>query len=181
MKNHLKDPRRNLVITASEAYNVIDNRIDLWKTKTNRKEKFLGNDATQWGNDNEKYCIDTFEKKNKCMVDWNRKFYVRDIFGATPDFIYNNAVGECKCPYRLKVYDSIPDRYYYQVQIQMYVMEMKKAHFCVWTPDDFKQEVIAYDQDFIDWYIPHAKEFLDYLATDTQPKRYHRKPKYIKE
>ena len=98
MKPHLQDSRRQRVITASEAYNVIDNRIDLWKTKTGKKPPFEGNSATEHGNAFEPYCIDAFEKANNCMVDWNEKFYVRDMFGATPDFIYDNAVGECKCP-----------------------------------------------------------------------------------
>lgn len=189
MRPDFQDSRRSLVVTASEAYDVVNKRIDLWKRKTGKTPPFEGNAATRWGSAKEKYCIDAFEQANNCMVQWNNKFYVHahsDPLGATPDFLYKDSVGECKCPYSMKIPESIPEWYYYQVQVQIHVMRshypnIDHAHFCVWTPDDFKQMIVPYDNNFILWYMPHVLEFLELVKTDTEPKRYHRKPKYAKE
>ena len=51
--SHLKDKRRNTVITASIAYDAIYGRKPLWETWTGRRERFKGNQMTQWGNDHE--------------------------------------------------------------------------------------------------------------------------------
>jgi hypothetical protein len=188
MKKHLLDSRRAHVITASEAYDVIHNRKNLWERKTKRAPEFSGNDATRWGTAKEKYCIDAFEQQNNCMVHWNEDFFVHptDPLGCTPDFLHGDSIGECKAPYSKQVYPTIPDRYFYQVQVQLHVMRSQNpkidhAHFCVWTPTDFKTEIISYDSNFIKWYLPHVLELLEYVKTDTVPKRYYRKPKYTKE
>ena len=36
----------------------------------------------------------------------------------------------------------------------------------------------GYDQEFIDWYIPKAQEFLSYVSEDKEPPRYKRKPQF---
>lgn len=70
------------------------------------------------------------------------------------------------------------------MQIQMSVAQANgyknatKAHFVVWTPEELHTELVQYDQEFIDWFIPKAKEFLKYLSEDKEPPRYKRKPKF---
>ena len=177
---HLRDPRRNKVITASNAWSAINDRKKLWREMTFRSPPFQGNVMTDWGNLNEPKAISEFEKKLDTIVESGDKFEVHDTlpFGATADFKLDGYVGECKCPYTQVIYPKIPERYFYQVQIQMLVNKSEGCHFVVWTPHELHHEVVKFDQGFIDWYLPYAKEFMSFLESDTEPTRWKKKPIY---
>lgn len=199
---HLTDKKRtNKIITASVAWKAIYERVSLFNEMTGRAEKFQGNEMTQWGNDHEDIALKSFiNEVNKAKVSINsrlesvtkeklvpsKKFLVHKSLpiGATPDaFLKSNPV-EVKCPWtRLGegkggVYPVIPEKYYYQMQIQMSVTNRPLCWFYVWTPRQTKLELVSYDQSFMDWYMPFAKEFLESVANDTKPKRWSKKPVY---
>jgi hypothetical protein len=58
-------PERDGRITASIFASAIgigyDSRQKLWRQLTGREPRFEGNEATQWGNDNEHHAIDAYE------------------------------------------------------------------------------------------------------------------------
>jgi hypothetical protein len=180
MSSHLKDKRRASVVTASQAWRVIHDRKKYWKEVTGRLPKFEGNEMTQWGVDHEGLAIATLEDYLNGMVDEGNLFKVHKELpiGASPDGYYKNDPVEVKCPWTQKIYPVIPEKYFYQTQIQMEVMDRPQCIFAVWTPQEFHVEYIKRDKEFIQWIIPHINEFLEYVRTDTEPKNWKKKPVY---
>ena len=183
---HLKDNRRHNIVTASQAWSAVYDRKKLWREKTFREKPFSGNIMTDWGNANEEKALQGFEVYMNDICESSNKLLVHPNLpvGATSDAFLNGAVVEVKCPFSQKIYPTIPDRYWVQMQIQMLVAQSNGyknsvvAHFVVWTPDDFHTELVQYDQEFIDWYIPKAQEFIGYVQDDKEPPRYKRKPEF---
>ena len=186
LKNHLKDNRRHNIVTASAAWGAIYERKKLWRQKTLREAPFKGNIMTEWGNNYEEVALQAFEKHMGEICENGNKLLVHPNFplGASSDGFLNGMPIEIKCPFTQKIYPTIPDRYWVQMQIQMLVAQVNgyknavAAHFVVWTPDDFHTELVQYDQEFIDWYIPKAQEFIGFVQDDKEPPRYKRKPEF---
>ena len=180
LNEHLKDNRRHNIITASQAWGAVYERQKLWREKTFREKPFGGNEMTQWGNDHEEVALRAFERHMNDICENGNKLIVHPELplGASADAFLNGIPVEIKCPFTQKIYPTIPDRYYVQMQVQMLVSKAVAAHFVVWTPEDFHTELVQYDQEFIDWYIPKAQEFLSYVADDKEPPRYKRKPQF---
>jgi len=179
VQNHLKNKTlRNSLVTASQAWSVIHDRKKLWREKTGRDDPFEGNDATAWGNDKEKFAIDAFEKEMNCITDFSDELIVHPELplAGTPDFFYDGCPGEVKCPYSMKVYPTIPERYYYQCQVQMAITNTLKNYFYIWTPTKTKLEIIPFNKKFMTWYLPYVLEFVEYVRTDQEPPRFSRKP-----
>ena len=177
-KAHLKDNRRHSIITASAAWSAIYDRKKLWREKTLREKPFEGNEMTQWGNDHEEDALLAFQAHMGEICENGNKLIVHpDLpLGASADGFLAGLPIEIKCPFKQRIYPSIPDRYWVQMQIQMLCSAAAAAHFVVWTPDDLHTEIVPFDQKFIDWYLPKAEDFLQYVSTDTEPPRYKRKP-----
>lgn len=178
--SHLKDNRRLNVITASNAYDVIHNRKKLWKQMTFREQGFKGNQATEYGKHYEKYAISALEKELDTILEPGNKLIVHSElpFAATPDAFYNGYPCEVKCPFTQKVYSTIPDRYYYQVQLQMMVTNQEFCYFYIWTPEETKLEVIPFSKRFMAWYLPYALDFMKMVKDDVEPPRWNRKPTF---
>ena len=121
--DHLKDNRRHNIITASNAYAVIHDRKSLWRKMTFREPPFQGNDATEHGKFYEPVALSCLEKELDDILEPGNKLVVHESLpiGASVDAIYKGFPVEVKCPFTGEVYPSIPDRYYYQVQLQMMV------------------------------------------------------------
>ena len=183
---HLKDNRRHNLITASVAWSAVYDRKKLWRGKTFREPPFEGNVMTQWGNDHEETALQAFEVHMNDICENGNKLLVHpDLpLGASADGFLNGVPVEIKCPFTQKIYPSIPDRYWVQMQIQMFTAlangykNAVAAYFVVWTPDKFHMELVQYDQEFIDWYIPLAQEFIGFVQDDKEPPRYKRKPEF---
>ena len=177
---HLKDNRRHNIITASQAWGAVYERQKLWKEKTFREKPFEGNLMTAYGLANEETALRAFERHMNNICENGNKLIVHPELplGASADAFLNGIPVEIKCPFTQKIYPTIPDRYYVQMQIQMLVSKAVAAHFVVWTPEELHTELVQYDQEFIDWYIPKAQEFLSYVSEDKEPPRYKRKPQF---
>ena len=179
--DHLKDNRRHNIITASNAYAVIHDRKKLWRQMTFREAPFQGNDATEHGKFYEPVALSALEKELDDILEPGNKLVVHENhpIGASVDALYNGYPVEIKCPYSSGVYPSIPDRYYYQVQLQMFVHEKDMAYFYVWTEEETKLEVIPYNKKFMAWYMPYALDFInEYVIKDIEPPRWTKKPTF---
>ncbi len=184
--DHLKDKRRDKVISASLAWSVINDRKKLWRERTFRQEPFQGNEMTAYGLEHECYALSAFEKSVNDICKSGNQFHVHgsDPIGASADgFYYDQDLKidipiELKCPWSQEIYPEIPQRYWYQVQIQTYVHGTPYGWFGVWTPDEFKAEKIDHDPEFIEWFLPYAYEFLKFVDEDKEPPRWNKKPIY---
>ena len=176
--DHLKDSRRLGLVTASNAYAVIHDRKKLWRQMTYREPPFSGNDATEYGKHYEHIALSALEKELGEILEPGNKFIAHPELplGGSPDFFYNGCPGEIKCPYTQKVYPSIPDRYFYQCQVQMAITNTVKNYFYIWTPEETKLQVIPFSKEFMTWYLPFVLEFMEYVRTDQEPPRFSRKP-----
>ena len=65
--------------------------------------------------------------------------------------------------------------------MQMTVLGVDKCYFYIWTPTDTKLEIINFDEKWLEWYKPLALEFMSYIEQDIEPKRWTKKPIFIKE
>jgi len=181
---HLTDKKRtNKIITASQAHRVIHDRKTLWKEMTGKVPKFQGNEMTDWGNTYEPVAISELENYLQDYVEEGNIFHVHKELplGASPDGFYEGNPVEVKCPWTQKIYPNIPEKYMWQMQIQMEVLDKPKCIFAVWTPAMFHVEQVQRDKEFIKWYMPFVNEFLDYVKLDNEPKKWNKKPKYNKE
>ena len=105
--------------------------------------------------------------------------------GASPDAIISvsdeKCVVEIKCPYaarNMTVKEAISNvksfclsrtdnkiilkstyRYYYQMQVQLYVCKATKSDFVVWTPKDLYFMIVCINNDFLQTIIPTPKTF----------------------
>ena len=184
MSSHLKNKKlRNSIVTASQAWSAVYERQKLWREKTGRSEPFEGNEMTEWGNAKEKYALSSFEKEMNGICCAGNKLVVHPDkpIGASPDGYLGDIPVEIKCPFTQKIYPEIPERYWFQMQIQMYVVGSEACWFYIWTPEKTSKEMVFYDEAFINWFIPKAEEFVQFVRDDVEPPRYKRKPKYTKE
>jgi len=180
---HLKDNRRHNIITASRAWGAIYERKKLWRQLTFREPPFEGNEMTAYGSAHEHIALSRFELEQSEICESGNKLVVHDSlpFGASPDAYLRGLPVEIKCPFTQQIYDGIPERYWFQMQLQMCCTKTDACYFFVWTPNETHTELVNYDKDFIEWYTPYALEFMECLQQDKEPKRWSRKPKYIKE
>jgi hypothetical protein len=186
MSSHLTDNRRHNLITASNAWSAIYDRKKLWRQMTLREAPFEGNEMTQWGIDHENDAISAFEKHmGDICIPGNELIVHRSLpFGASPDAYImmgdNKIPVECKCPYTQELYKVTPERYWFQVQMQMLCCWQTLSYLVVWTPNELQVKKIHLSNNWIDFYIPLALEFLDYVERDVEPPRLKKKPTFYK-
>ena len=176
--SHLTDNRRHNIITASNAWSAVYERQKLWRQMTLREAPFEGNEMTEWGNLNEHLAICEFEKAMGEITETGNKLIVHpDLpLGASPDGFLNRLPIEAKCPYSQEFYGIIPDRYYFQTQLQMEVCGAPRCYFVVWTPKGITIQIIERNKEWFDWYKPLALEFMKFVEDDVEPTRWKRKP-----
>jgi hypothetical protein len=145
---------------------------------TLREAPFAGNEMTEYGIDHEHLALCEFEKAmDKICENGNKLIVHPDLpLGASPDFFLDRLVGEIKCPFTQEFYGMIPDRYYFQVQLQMEVCNSPKCYFVVWTPKGITIQIIERSKEWFDWYKPLVLEFMKFVKDDVEPTRWKRKP-----
>ena len=178
MSSHLRDNRRHNIITASNCWASVYERQKLWRQMTLREAPFEGNEMTEWGNLHEHLAICEFEKAMGEITETGNKLIVHpDLpLGASPDGFLNRLPIEVKCPYSQEFYGMIPDRYYFQTQLQMEVCGAPRCYFVVWTPKGITIQIIERSKEWFYWYKPLALEFMKFVEDDVEPTRWKRKP-----
>jgi putative phage-type endonuclease len=175
-------PERAGRLTASTFASAIgigyDSRQKLWRRLTGREEAFQGNEATQWGSDNEVNAIMDYEAATGEIVlsAGNRQQFVihPDYYwlGCTPDgFVGQDIVVEAKCPASMNLYGKVPEHYMPQIQGQMAITGRNIAHFICWTPEGLEVHEVLRDQAYWDQCLQELAEFWQHVQTDTEPKR----------
>ncbi|XP_028129072.2 uncharacterized protein LOC114325263 isoform X1 [Diabrotica virgifera virgifera] len=146
--------------------------------------KFFGNKYTKYGNDNEPNALKDFEKLLGVKVVNCGVFVSKDypFLAASPDgLIGKDGLVEIKCPYksqnvtpeegiRSKLIQCATlennvfklkreDKYYYQVQGQLFVTGRQYCYFVVWTPLGLLYERIIKDEQFWNNELQKLEEF----------------------
>lgn len=84
--------------------------------------------------------------------------------GGSPDGLIETpsegtGILEIKCPYSKKLYEKVPDQYYAQVQLCMYLFHCDWSDFVVMTPTLTGVERIPYSAEFVDRLLAGIHEF----------------------
>jgi putative phage-type endonuclease len=126
---------------------------------------FKGNEATQWGTDHEATAAIRYEVHTNYTVDYPGLIinpqkpwlaYSPDGLVAGPERI----LLEIKCPFKKKLYPSIPHYYFDQIQYGAHLMQCPVIDFFVWTPDKCKLERYAYEREYCEQFlIPAVEKF----------------------
>lgn len=141
--------------------------------------KFQGNAATRYGTEMEPVAFEAYQNYIKSLPTTEtfsiseQGLYVQPYdeekggknlcwLGCSPDGLPiingENGLLEIKCPYRKKLYPSIPPYYYDQIQGIMGLMKLPWCDFYVWTPNEIQCERFLFDEVYFDKLI-HALEY----------------------
>lgn len=140
--------------------------------------EFKGNDATQHGIDTEEKAIRLYEKKTgRSVVELGltqHKFI--DILAHSPDGISLKSMSddsdgddepillEIKCPYKRTIkIGKVPQYYMGQVQLGLFVFDLKKAHFVQYKETPYILDVteVQRDEDWLNRNMPLFQKFWD--------------------
>lgn len=108
--------------------------------------------ALMWGVMYEPVAVDAYAYNNNCVMhDFGLlRHPTIDWVGASPDGISENGIMlEIKCPFKRKITGEIPTQYYYQMQGQLDVAELKECDFleCEFVEYD---NIVQFQQHFED-------------------------------
>ncbi len=128
--------------------------------------EFMGNVATEWGQQNEEGAKFSFEIETGLTVKAVSFFPKEDWAGASPDGVVSDGgLIEIKCPYSLRKEPSpvfktaeVQEHYYAQMQFQMYCTGHQHCHFYQWAPHGSSHEVVQKDYEWLDEYIPKLRQ-----------------------
>lgn len=138
--------------------------------------KFEGNEATQYGIENEPNAVDAYEiNQGVILLDSgnNQKFVIHpyyDWLGATCDGRTQERLVEFKCPY-YEMYKDIPEQYIPQVMGQMAITGYKQADLVAWTPEELKIWRIEFSEEYWKIELDLLHEFWEHIQKDEEPKR----------
>lgn len=149
------------------------------REKFDAPSEFIGNVATDWGTANEPNAIGQYELETGIRV-MPAGFYTHEHWlGASPDgLVGQEGLIEVKCPYSLRNEKApvqfkplaMQMHYYAQIQIQLFITGKPWCHFYQWTPTDSRNEIISYDEPWINASMPALLAFYQrYLVESTHP------------
>jgi putative phage-type endonuclease len=134
-------------------------------------EPFDGNEATEYGNNNEKKAasIYTNYQKSRCE-DFHVMFpgfFIHESmpwFGYSPDgLIWENGIPgllEIKCPFKKEFYKVISPFYFDQVQLGMFISKRSYCDFVVFTPQQTSIERFVFNEPYVtNFLIPRSNDF----------------------
>lgn len=137
-------------------------------------EVFHGNEATQWGEDNEPNARAEYMLRVNPLVTETGFVKHPDLewIGASPDLlIENDGLGEIKCPFNQKLYDDIPVYYMAQMQGQLQVTNRLWCDFIVWTPELMSVQRVHRSNEYWDWLHLRLADFWCWVQAGIEPPR----------
>ena len=155
---------------------------EVWEEKKHGIVTFTGNNVTEWGKKLEPVIISHFEKLHNVEISFNNKRHISkevEFLGCHPDGIVfansNDYLIEAKTV-SSKAYNhwqnELPLEYYCQVQHNLFVCDLEKAHFICLVLDDrnFIEIEVNRDNDFIEKQNAYLIEWWNrYIIGDEVP------------
>lgn len=152
--------------------------------------EFVGNVATNYGTHYEDGAI--VEWQMETGLKWKPAYFIKheDWLGASPDgWTSDGGLLEVKCPFGLRdkadgdlTFKTAADQPHYlaQMQVQMYVARAKHCHFYQWAPNGTVNEIVPFDQSWIDENLPRLRQFhAEYLSELETNAAEHLSPKRV--
>lgn len=178
MDGHLIDFERANRLTGSQCAAAVGlckftSRQKLWRQITGREPRFEGNVYTQYGNDNEKHALSSFEAHMGVILDKGRFLPHPTLkwLGASPDAFLDGVIVEVKCPQT--IHAECPEHYRIQMYVQMSCAECDHGWFASWQPDALMVERVEFDKQYWDEYLILGLDIFwnHYVANDVEPPR----------
>ena len=131
--------------------------------------EFEGNVATEWGTVNEPEAISCYEMETGEKVEETGFWPYDDWLGGSPDgLVDTNGLIEVKCPYSYRLhldtseYKSIPEHYYAQVQVCLFVTKRYWCDFIQWSPmGGIKIERVVINDKWLKDNLPKLRKFYE--------------------
>jgi putative phage-type endonuclease len=149
------------------------------REKFDAPSEFVGNVATDWGIANEPGAIIDYEIETGITVKPAGFYTHQEWLGASPDgLVGEEGLIEVKCPYSLRnAVKPVPFKplamqmhYYAQIQIQLFITGRPWFHIYQWTPAETRNEIVAYDNHWIESNMPTLLAFYQrFLVEQTHP------------
>ena len=130
-------------------------------------EKFMGNDATRWGTQNEPNGILAYSAHTGNIVQ-NTGLHVHPhiawLAGSPDGLIGTEGILEVKCPYWRKkngsrLHDTIPPHYYLQINLCMECSNRNWCDFITWSPEGYKIYRVSRDTSLHEQLLPFYLSF----------------------
>ena len=158
------------------------NRFQSWDQVVAEKAgcpvEFKGNSATQHGIENEEKAIKLYEKEvGRSVIELGLTQHPSiDILAHSPDGISLKSLSdtrngdnepillEIKCPYKREIKrGKVPEYYMGQLQLGLFVFDLKKAHFVQYKEDPYTLDitVVERDENWLNKNMPVFNKFWD--------------------
>ena len=149
----------------------------LWRRMMGLEERFVGNIATDWGEQNEATAIE--EYRNRHLESGSTLDLVGFIshptmawLGGSPDFFAGDqGYGEVKCPYSQALYPEIPPYYMAQIQGGMQITGRAYCDFVVWTPEVMSVTRVDRSEEYWGWLHLRLADFWCWVVAQVEPPR----------
>jgi putative phage-type endonuclease len=137
-------------------------------------ETFEGNEATQWGEQNEPVALDAFKELTGQVVDLTGFAVHRELdwIGGSPDgLIGTDGVLEIKCPFSQRIPEDIPAHYMAQAQGLMEITDRAWCDFMYWTPALAWVVRIERSPAYWDWLHLRLADYWIWVQAGVEPPR----------
>jgi putative phage-type endonuclease len=139
----------------------------LFLEKTDQAEEPEATEAMKYGNRMEP------EARNYFCEQFHRDVYpcvkIKDWMLASIDGYClkdKSIIVEIKCPYSLKIPESIPEHHYAQMQAQMYVSGVDLGIYFVYVPNQpYLAETVHYNAVYVEDFLERARVFYDCMMS----------------
>lgn len=132
------------------------------------ESEFVTNQAIQWGVYNEDGALIDFSFKTGLEVQKAGFIPYEDWAGCSPDGLIGDDSGvEAKCPFSLRTahcpvpFKSLAEQPHYEAQVQfsMFVTQRKTWNFFQWAPNETRNELVEFSQEWADTNVPRLRQF----------------------
>lgn len=149
----------------------------LWRRMMGLEEPFVGNIATDWGEQNEATAIEEYRSRHlesDSTLDLVGFVPHPEMawLGGSPDFLVGDqGYGEVKCPFSQVLYPEIPPYYMAQIQGGMQITGRSYCDFVVWTPEIMSVTRVDRSAEYWAWLHLRLADFWCWVVAQVEPPR----------